>query len=341
MKIRKFEIPFFTRLDKTLSHGESALLLIGIDEAGYGPLLGPLCHGYAAVRVPDTTGESAWDLWRALRPAVGRAGCRGLAIDDSKKVYSGSDGLKSLEAGVRAFHACAHVGHRGSILDLDALLPGEDLADLRQDFWFEFNSPPELMEQNDPFDSPKLRKALAKIGAEAVAVGARATSVRTFNSALAKCANKADASWRVIARELKRLAALSHPDESIFAAIDRQGGRKFYAALIGETFETALVHVECETDDVSVYRIEHESRCIRVGFYVEGDSKHLLVALASMAAKLTRERCMMRMNAFFQRHQPGLISTAGYHGDAQRFLEETRELRARLKIHDAVFIRAK
>ena len=317
------------------------LLLIGIDEAGYGPLLGPLCHGYAAVRVPDTTTETAWDLWHALRPAVGRAGCRGLAIDDSKKVYSGSDGLKSLEAGVRAFHVCANVGHRGSAFDLDALLPAEDLADLRQDFWFEFNAPPESAELEPPFDSPKLHNALTKIGAEAVAVGARATSVRAFNSALAKWGNKADASWRVIARELKRLVSLSRPDESIFAAIDRQGGRKFYAALIGETFETALVHVECETDGVSVYRIEQKSRCIRVGFYVEGDSKHLLVALSSMAAKLARERCMMRMNAFFQRHQPGLKSTAGYYGDAQRFLEETRELRARLQIRDAVFIRAK
>lgn len=317
------------------------MLLIGIDEAGYGPLLGPLCHGYAAVRVPDVSGESAWDLWRALRPTVGRAGCRGIAIDDSKKVYSGIDGLQLLEAGVRAFHACAHVGHRGSTLDLDALLPVEDLADLRQDSWFEYNASPQLLEQEEPRHASKLRKALTKIGAEAVAVGARATSVRAFNSALEKCDNKADASWRVIARELKRLAAISRPDESIFAAIDRQGGRKFYVAQLGEIFETALVHVECETVDVSVYRIEQESRTIRVGFYVDGDAKHLPIALASMAAKLTRERYMTRMNAFFQRHQPGLKSTAGYYGDAQRFLKDTRELRARMEIHDSIFIRAK
>ena len=285
------------------------MLLIGIDEAGYGPLLGPLCHGFAAVRVPDATGSdtfSEWDLWQALHPAVSRADGDGLLIDDSKKVYGGKGGLAALEAGVRAFAECAR--NPGGCIDLHLLLPAEDLEDLSRDFWFEFEIP---VPTDEPFDCSKLREAFLKLGGEALAVGARALSPRAYNAQIAKGANKAEASWRVISCELKRLAALSRPDESIFVAIDRQGGRKFYAALISETFEAALVHVECETEEISVYRIEHETRTIRVGFYVDGDGKHLLVALSSMAAKLAREKYMLRFNAFFQRHQPDLRHTAG------------------------------
>ena len=49
------------------------LVYAGIDEAGYGPRLGPLCVGLGVFRVQEwQPGDPAPDLWRQLAPAVTR-----------------------------------------------------------------------------------------------------------------------------------------------------------------------------------------------------------------------------------------------------------------------------
>src|SRR5438067_2056574 len=75
---------------------------VGLDEAGYGPNLGPLVLSSSACRVPADASDCLWDCLRpavrkAEHPADGR-----LLIDDSKKVNDGKEGLAKLEAGVLA-----------------------------------------------------------------------------------------------------------------------------------------------------------------------------------------------------------------------------------------------
>src|SRR5437879_3669799 len=77
--------------------------IIGIDEAGYGPNLGPLVMTAVACRVPDRAAGA--DLWQLLGSAVrsGREEDDGrLLVDDSKVVYSTVRGLLGLERGVLA-----------------------------------------------------------------------------------------------------------------------------------------------------------------------------------------------------------------------------------------------
>lgn len=106
-----------------------ALIYAGIDEAGYGPLLGPLCVGLCVLRVDgwsDGTavggggveggggsGGGAPDLWKLLSGAVCREPGdrrRRIAIDDSKKLKLGNSGKKHplvhLERGVLSFLLC-------------------------------------------------------------------------------------------------------------------------------------------------------------------------------------------------------------------------------------------
>jgi len=85
------------------------LVYAGIDEAGYGPMFGPLCVGASVFVLEDyNPEEGAPDIWSLLSTIL----CKSrkdrhhrIAINDSKKLKSGSrpEDLFGLERGVFAF----------------------------------------------------------------------------------------------------------------------------------------------------------------------------------------------------------------------------------------------
>src|SRR5438105_10048882 len=81
--------------------------VIGIDEAGYGPNLGPFVMTAVALGVPEADGG---DLWRRLAAAVRRdtdPDDGRLLVADSKVVYSPARGLGPLETGALAAYVPA------------------------------------------------------------------------------------------------------------------------------------------------------------------------------------------------------------------------------------------
>ena len=74
--------------------------VVGIDEAGYGPNLGPLVQAAVALRLPDDDPAG----WETLKPWVRRCHEKDdgrLLVDDSKKVHAGPNGFAKLETGIR------------------------------------------------------------------------------------------------------------------------------------------------------------------------------------------------------------------------------------------------
>src|SRR5687768_16884163 len=83
------------------------MILAGIDEAGYGPLLGPLVVGCCAFEINDA--DPAGELpcvWKRLKKLVSKNRTKNgkkLHVNDSKIVYQA--GLKELERGILALIA--------------------------------------------------------------------------------------------------------------------------------------------------------------------------------------------------------------------------------------------
>ncbi|MGL4553314.1 MAG: hypothetical protein ACRC33_19280, partial [Gemmataceae bacterium] len=106
--------------------------LIGIDEAGYGPNLGPFVMTAVACRAEGAPPACLWEALAAVaRRAGGKRDAR-IVIDDSKKVYGSGKTLAGLERGV--FTLLGRVP--ATLKELTALLCPGDVADLASEVWY-------------------------------------------------------------------------------------------------------------------------------------------------------------------------------------------------------------
>jgi ribonuclease HII len=325
-------------------------ILAGIDEAGYGPLLGPLTVSGVAFSIPQNLLKA--DLWQIMQKAVAKdkkklAGR--LLVNDSKKAYSRSSGTHHLQRTVLA------------VLDMlnrsDPSMPSlpqttEEVIKrlspscyphLSEYPWYQKLNQTALPIADDvSIASGVFERTLSQNGMRLLWMQSRFLEAGHYNQRLDKIKNKS----RVLFIELCTLVGyifqnFHDGDGPMQFLIDRQGGRTQYHLELMKMFPGMELIVLTESDTLSSYEMTNGKQTMRLHFMTEADSKFLPVSLASMASKWLRELLMEELNRYFSTLCPGIKATAGYWQDGQRFIEDLHKANFCEKLDETKLIRNK
>ncbi len=293
----------------------------GIDEAGYGPLIGPLVVGCAAF-VSETPEADFWKrLAHTVRPQAG--GWDGLVVQDSKELFSRRLGLTRLEEGCLAFAACGEQSTPNSMGELLALIQAPSPSSSCP--WYDDTAqlPLPVSAEQRRLDElrPLLAHALASAGVRGAFLRASPVFSPALNQEFAAGSSKSDIVFRQVVAHLRSL--LSATDGDIFLSCDKLGGRNFYAALLQQSLGV-WVRPLYESHKRSDYAFEIDGRAVRISFIKNGERASRTVALASMLSKYLRELFMTLINKYWCERIEGLQPTAGYVQDGRRFIKNIR-----------------
>jgi len=330
-------------------------ILIGMDEAGYGPNLGPLVVAASVWSLPED-GAAAdiarADLYELLTGAVRAESSpmdSRLHVADSKAVYKPKGPLAELERTVlSAISACGSTPDNWwmlqSVLGLNdgqasATPPpcGVAFADC------ELPLPHEVALSAIAGGAACLESAASATGVRLTGVHARPLFAGEFNAMLDELGKKSEILSRTtiaLAGRCIEHSTARQPCQKVVVLCDKHGGRNHYAAMLLHQFPDTLVQVRRESREESSYRLMLDSTTVDFHFCARGET-HLATALASMTAKYLRELAMIAFNRFWCIHVPGLRPTAGYPVDAKRFYEEIGPVKSALGIADNLVWRYK
>jgi ribonuclease HII len=332
-------------------------LIIGVDEAGYGPNLGPLVITATVWEVPGD--PATFDFWGTLKSVICRRAPRHAAalngdstsaaavavrrrvsrlhVADSKQVYSPARGLAPLETSVLALLGLQE--SHSTLGDLWRRLCDPAPDNECTEPWFRRDGLalplPNLADEREIARFvDRVQRSFEKTGIRLRLVASDIVLTERFNGLTISLGNKASALSRT-SLDLLRRAWCPERDGPALVVADKHGGRAYYQALLADVFGILPLclneGLECSRYRLGNSELRFEARAER----------YLPVAVASMVSKYVRELSMEAFNRFWKQHVPDIEPTKGYPGDAWRFRRQIAEAQQRLGIPDVVLWRAR
>ncbi len=306
-------------------------VIVGIDEAGYGPLLGPLVVSSSAIRVPDDV--LSVSLWQLLEDAVSltKKGSKGrIVINDSKKLHHSAGDYSLLARSVLACRAAAtesaaEMPLPKSIGELLKLLNFDNPDCFNGYLWYQ-----NLLSENLSYDDSDISiaassmwRTMRKLNISIEYMYAIPMPVGQYNDAVELTGNKSVVLFNQACKHIF-YAWENYSHEKLNIVIDKQGGRSNYRDKLQKIFPYAQINELKRTPHLSSYHIVDGKRSMKTHFIAKGDQKQLTVALASLISKLVREIMVEQLNKYFISRVTGLKPTAGYYQDGMRFLDDLK-----------------
>jgi len=290
--------------------------LIGIDEAGFGPNLGPLVISATVWEIdadyrPD-------ELWNSLAPTISQTGkitADQIHVADSKQVHQSSKGIGPLERSVSVLLEAA--GH--SLTDWNSFTQFLDpvWGTETGEPWFDdakLKLPIDTCEINSQQLTRSVLTSWNSAGLKLRTIRSRIVPAREYNQYIDEWDSKSLLLSRL---SLQLLDGLWDRSESTLIVCDKHGARNRYDDLIDEITQGEFIFRLEEGKAISRYKVgESELR-----FQMKAES-HFPVAVSSMIAKYLREISMELFNRYWREKFPDLKPTKGYPQDAKRFRKE-------------------
>jgi ribonuclease HII len=313
--------------------------LLGTDEAGYGPNLGPLVISASVWRVEEPPGEV--DLYARLASAVAaKADPQRIAIADSKTLYKPGGTLRLLERGLLPALRLVGGAWPRDCRDVWELLDADGAGHRHALPWHaDYQLPLPTAAEPDELEplAPRLEQVLARERITLCAIRSQAVFPRQFNDACDEHGTKGAALSTFTLRLVADLLRTLEPEPALIVC-DKHGGRNRYGELLRAAFPGSLIEAHGESRAESVYRWGPRSARVEIRFRAKAEAC-LPAALASMTCKYLRELSMRAFNDYWRTHIADLRPTAGYPVDARRFKAAIAPLQAALGISDRILWR--
>jgi len=305
------------------------MLVMGVDENGLGPRLGPLLATSVALRTPRYARAALCD--------------RGLALGLTDSKETGGFGRMGFTESVALALLKRAAGGSPASADelLDRVSPGARPGlraccpdDPTAGQCWAVDLPLPLFGGEAAYGEELLDRLVGRSSLRIVDVQSRVACAGVLNTKLAAGKNKLAVDLELF--EDLICAVHARHDSPLLAVCGMIGGIRDYASRLSR-FEQHRIGPLAGRRGQRRYTVDGVGE---IRFEVDADARHLPVALASIVGKYVREVWMRRIGEFYRQANPGLKLASGYHDPVTtRFIDATEASRLRLGIAPECFRR--